>query len=64
MTIMEILYNAQMNLVVNSKLPFAFPIGREQLRNAIILLEKGYGPEEDVGKLLEENVVENIPDKS
>lgn len=59
-TIVESLENAAFNL----KRPFTAPIGMNQLENAIALLWKGYGPHDDVDKLLEKHeTVDNVPDK-
>lgn len=64
-SIIEALQNAEINLVKNSNFAFAKSIGADQLRNAIVLLEKGYGIHDEVDPLLEAHGdVENVPDKS
>jgi hypothetical protein len=61
-TILEALQNAQINLVDNGNLHIARMMGVEQLKNAIALLEKGYGPNELVEPLLEAHgSVDNVP---
>jgi len=42
LTILEVLMNAQINLVINRSSPLAFEVGKEQLANAITLLEEGF----------------------
>jgi len=62
-TILEVLENAEYNLVKNASLPFAKKLGISQLHNAIVLLEKGYSIEDtfDMGDYAK---VEDVPDKT
>jgi hypothetical protein len=61
-TILEALQNAQINLVENKGNPLCFHIGKEQLHNAIMLLEKGYSLYDEVEVILEGyNNVEDVP---
>ena len=61
-TILEALLNAEINL--EGEMGFQKRMGLEQLHNAIVLLDKGYGVYELVEPLLEEfGVVENVPEK-
>jgi len=61
-TILEALQNAQMNITTG--MGFTIAIAKEQLNNAIVLLEKGYGKYEEVEPLLEKyGSVENVPEK-
>lgn len=64
-TILEALQNAQFNLV-EQKIPgISDRIGAAQLNNAIILLEKGYGANEEVDPLLNQyGSAENVPYKT
>ena len=60
-TILEALQNAQMNF--NTNMSFTVAIAKDQLNNAIILLEKGYGIHEEVEPLLEKyGSIEEVPD--
>lgn len=53
-TILEALENAEFNLDnVQALGPMALKLAREQLRNARVLLEKGYSPDAEVEPLLE-----------
>ena len=62
-TILEALQNAQINLVHN-KHEIARFLGAKQLNNAIVLLEKGYGVNDEVDLLLEKyGEVEKVPHK-
>lgn len=63
-TILEALMNAEMNLDNVRVLGVSIiPIAREQLHNAIVLLDKGYKPETEVDPLLEQfGSVEDVPD--
>lgn len=64
-TILECLLNAQVNLVDNKGVVFAFTIGKEQLNHAIILLEKGYSIDDKVEPLIEEyGDIKSVPEKS
>ncbi len=64
-TILEALHNANHNLDNVKVLGMALlPLVKEQLNNAIVLLEKGYDLYEEVEPLLEKySDVENVPDK-
>jgi hypothetical protein len=64
-SILEALQNAEMNLGNVKLLGMGIlPLAQSQLHNAIILLEKGYGVNEEVEPLLEEfGDVENVPEK-
>lgn len=64
-TILEALQNANINLDNVKKLGLAIlPLAKEQLNNAVTLLEKGYGLNEEVEPLLEKHgSLENVPDK-
>jgi hypothetical protein len=64
-TILEALQNAQFNLV-EQKIPgISDRIGASQLNNAIVLLEKGYGVNEEVEPLLNQyGSVEKVPYKT
>lgn len=63
-TILEALQNADYNLS-ESMTFISLEIARQQLHNAITLLEKGYDVYELVEPLLEKyGSVENVPDKS
>lgn len=63
-TLLEVLQNAQINLVENAHTGIGLTIGKEQLKNAITLLEKGYGIDDDFDTIMgeHENVAE-VPDK-
>lgn len=62
-TILEALQNAQMNF--NTGMSFTIAIAKEQLNNAIVLLEKGYDKYEEVEPLLEKyGSVFDVPEKS
>ncbi len=62
-TILEALQNADFNLQNFSEIGFLF--AREQLHNAVILLEKGYGIYEEIEPLLEQyGTFENVPEPS
>lgn len=62
-SIIEALQNANYNLENVSKMPMLLPLVKEQLNNAIVLLEKGYGIYDEVEPLLEKyGDVENVPD--
>lgn len=54
-TILEALQNARYNLIDNRGVGIAWSIGKDQLDNAIILLEKGYSIKDLVDPLLEEH---------
>ena len=61
---MEALQNADYNLENAMKMPMLLPLVKEQLHNATVLLDKGYGIWDEVEPLLEEyGSVENVPEK-
>ena len=61
-TIMEALQNADYNLQNNGNIGLAF--AKEQVKNAVGLLDKGYTLETSVDDLIEEhNGLENVPEK-
>jgi len=64
-TILEALENANYNIDNVAKLGMGLlPLVKEQLNNAVILLEKGYDLYEKVEPLLEKyGDVENVPEK-
>lgn len=60
-TILEALKNAEYNL--NSNIGFQVSIGKNQLHNAVELLEKGYPVDTEVDPLIEEyGAVEEVPE--
>lgn len=62
-TILECLQNAEINIENGKRLPPILDLAKEQLHNAIVLLEKGYSLESYVEDLLEEHgSVEDVPD--
>uniref|UniRef100_A0A6H2A2P7 Uncharacterized protein n=1 Tax=viral metagenome TaxID=1070528 RepID=A0A6H2A2P7_9ZZZZ len=63
-TILEALENANYNLNNINVLGMALlPLAKEQLNNAVVLLEKGYGLYDKVEPLLEKyGDVENVPE--
>ena len=62
--ILETLQNAQINLIENKGVQFAFMLGKLQLENAIGLLEKGYSLDTNVDNLLEQfETVDKVPSK-
>lgn len=63
-SILEALQNAQHNLKNVARLPMLLPLVQGQLDNAVALLEKGYGIEDEVETLIEEyGGIENVPEK-
>jgi hypothetical protein len=64
-TILEELQNANYNLDNVARLGLALlPIAKDQLNNAVVLLEKGYGLDEEVKPLLEKyGNVDSVPEK-
>lgn len=65
-SIREALQNADYNLQNNAKTlgAFAINLAKDQLHNAIVLLEKGYGLDEEVEPLLEKyGNVDDVPEK-
>ena len=64
-SIMECLQNARYNLDNAIKIPMLMPMVKEQLNNAVELLDKGYDIWDEVEPLLEKyGTVENVPEKS
>lgn len=64
-TILEALQNAQFNLVEQFIPGISDRLGREQLTNAVELLNKGYGLHDEVEPLLEKyGSLEAVPDKN
>jgi len=63
-TILEVLQNADYNLQ-QSLMPFQVKLAKDQLHNAVTLLEKGYSLTEKIEPLLEKySDVEKVPDKT
>lgn len=63
-TILEALHCAEINIENGKRLPPILDLALEQLQNARILLEKGYGIDEAVEPLLEEfGSAEKVPAK-
>ena len=63
-SIMECLQNAKYNLDNAIKMPMLMPMVKEQLNNAVELLDKGYDIWDEVEPLLEKyGSVENVPEK-
>lgn len=60
-SILEALYNAENNIsIINHPI---VALAKQQLHNAIVLLEKGYNIDQEVEPLLEDfGDVENVPD--
>ena len=62
-TILEALQNADYNLQNNGL--FALAIAKDQLHNAVVLLEKNYSLYTEIEPLLEEyGNIETVPDKT
>lgn len=62
-SIMEALQNADYNMETAMNMPALLPLVKEQLHNATVLLDKGYGIWTEVEPLLEEwGDVENVPE--
>lgn len=62
-TILEALMNAEMNIENGKRMPEILNLAKEQLHNAIVLLEKGYSASDHVEPLLEQyGDVEKVPD--
>ena len=60
-TILEALQNAEINMAI--PMPIAQKLAKEQLHNAVTLLDKGYTLETEVEPLLGEyGDIENVPD--
>lgn len=64
-TIIETLQCAEINMANVAKIGVTIlPLAQEQLHTAVTLLEKGYGIEEDVDKLVAAHgSVDNVPDQ-
>lgn len=63
-SILEALQNADCNLENAVRMPMLLPLVKEQLHNAVTLLDKGYGIWDEVEPLLEKyGDVENVPEK-
>ena len=63
-SIMECLQNAKYNLDNAIKMPMLMPLVKEQLNNAVELLDKGYDIWDEVEPLLEKyGSVQNVPEK-
>jgi hypothetical protein len=56
-TILEVLQNAEVNLVINRNNSLAFAIGKEQIANAIAQLEKN----PDASAMFVEKFAEDVP---
>lgn len=62
-SILEALMNAKYN-ICDSNTGFQLQIGKEQLKNAVTLLEKGYSLEDEVETVLSGyEDVEDVPEK-
>lgn len=62
--IIECLKNAKYNLEIAVKMPMLMPMVKEQLNNAVELLDKGYSIWDEIEPLLEKyGTVENVPEK-
>jgi len=63
-TILEALQNAQFNFNSSRQIPELYKIAKNQLDNAVALLEKGYDKEDEIDPLIEKyGNVNNVPDK-
>lgn len=63
-SIMEALQNANYNLDNAVNMPMLLPMVKEQLNNAVTLLDKGYDIWDEVEPLLEKyGSVEDVPEK-
>lgn len=63
-SILEALQNANYNLDNLAKLPMLLPLVKEQLNNAVTLLDKGYDIWTEVEPLLEKyGSVDNVPEQ-
>ena len=63
-SILEALQNARYNLDNAIKMPILMPMVKEQLNNAVELLDKGYSIWDEVEPLLDEyGSVEDVPEK-
>ena len=62
-SILEALQNANYNLDNLKAMPMLYPMVKEQLNNAVTLLDKGYSIWTEVESLIEEyGDVDNVPD--
>lgn len=63
-SILECLQNANINLDNATRIPMLMPLVKEQLNNAVTLLDKGYSIWDEVEPLIEEyGNVDNVPEK-
>jgi len=63
-SIMEALQNANYNMDNLKSMPMPLPMVKEQLNNAVTLLDKGYGIWDEVEPLLEKyGDIDSVPDK-
>ena len=63
-TILEALESVEYNLDNLVKLPMLLSLVKEQLHNAVVLLEKGYSIDDEIEPLLEQySNVDNVPNK-
>lgn len=63
-SIFEVLQNANYNLGNVDKVPLLLKLAKDQLHNAVTLLEKGYSLDDEVEVLLEKyGSAEEVPDK-
>jgi hypothetical protein len=61
-SILEALQNANINLQMNGSI--GAMLAKEQLKNAVTLLEKGYSVDDEVEPLLDKyGSVDNVPEK-
>lgn len=64
-TILEALQNADINLIYNGNSEFGRLAGRNQLHNAVVLLEKNYSIDDDIEELLQEHgSLDSVPEKA
>lgn len=64
-TILEALQNAKINLIENGDTMIGKMIGKEQLNNAVTLLEKGYTLEDEVEPIIEQfGDINSVPYKN
>ena len=62
-TILEALQNAKHNLI-EGKTSINITVGKQQLNNAVTLLEKGYSLSDDIEELMCDHAnVEDVPEK-
>lgn len=62
-TILEALQNAEYNICQRDN-KFSYEIGKDQLHNAIALLDKGYNPNDEMETLIGDGSVADVPDKT